>query len=41
MEEIRKLEKELIEANERNMRCNIRWHNEVQTEKANVATLEK
>ena len=39
MEEIRKLEKELIVAKERNMRWNLRWHNEVK--KAKVATLEK
>ena len=41
MEEIKKLEKELIEAKERNMRCNLRWHNEVQAEKAKVVTLER
>ena len=41
MEEIRRLEKELVEAKERNMRCNLRWHNEVHKEKAKVETLEK
>jgi len=41
MEEIKKLEKELIEAKERNMRCNLRWHNEVQAEKAKMVTLEQ
>ena len=41
MGEIKKLEKELIEAKERNMRCNLRWHNEIQAEKAKVATLER
>jgi len=41
MEKIRKLEKEQIEVKERNMRCNLRWRNEVQAEKAKVATLEK
>ena len=41
MEEIKKLEKELIKAKERNMRCNLRWHNEVQAEKAKMVTLEQ
>ena len=41
MDEIKKLEKELSEAKERNMRCNLRWHNEVQAEKAKVVTLER
>ena len=41
MEEIKRLEKELSEAKERNMRCNLRWHNEVQAEKAKVVTLER
>ena len=41
MEEIKKLEKELSEAKERNMRFNLRWHNEVQAEKAKVLTLER
>ena len=41
MEEIKKLEKELSEAKERNMRCNLRWHNEVQAERAKVVTLER
>ena len=41
MEKIKKLEKELSEAKDRNMRCNLRWHNEVQAEKAKVLTLER
>ena len=41
MEEIRRLEKELVEAKERNARNNLRWHNEVKTEQAKVETLEK
>ena len=41
MEEIKRLEKELSEANERTMRCSLRWHNEVQAEIAKVLTLER
>ena len=40
MEEIKKLEKELSEVKERNMRYNLRWHKEVQAEKAKVVMLE-
>jgi len=41
MEEIKRLEKELAEANERTMRCTLKMHNEVQAEKAKVLALEK
>ena len=41
MEEIKRLEKELSEANERTMRCTLKMHNEVQAEKAKVLTLER
>ena len=41
MEEIKRLEKELSEANERTMRCTLKMHNEVQAEKAKVLALEK
>ena len=41
MEEIKRLEKELSEANEWTMCCSLRWHNEVQAEKAKVLTLER
>ena len=41
MEEIKRLEKELSEANERTMRCSLRMHNEVQAEKAKVLALER
>ena len=41
MEKIKRLEKELAEANERTMRCTLKMHNEVQAEKAKVLALEK
>ena len=41
VEEIKKLEKEQSEAKERNMRCKLRWHNEVQAKKTKVLTLER
>jgi hypothetical protein len=41
MEEIKRLEKELAEPNERTMRCTLKMHNEVQAEKAKVLALER
>jgi len=41
MEEIKRLERELVEAKERNQRCNLRWHNQVRAEQLKVEQLEK
>ena len=41
MAEIRRLEKELVEAKERNARNNFRWHNSVRAEQSKVEQLDK
>ena len=41
MEEIRRLEKELVEAKEHNALNNLRWHNSVKANQAKVEQIER